>query len=115
MGQQSVIQLQVQLDDQKIPESIHWLAADGGAPVPAEAKAMLLSLWDVKEQAAMRIDLWTRKMRVDEMNDFFFQTLMTLADTYERATHQKALADEIRNFSTGLQKKMLESMQQKNS
>jgi len=43
---------------------------------------------------------------VDEMDTFFFKTMMTMADTYERATNQKALAEEIREFSKSLKKKM---------
>ena len=43
---------------------------------------------------------------VDEMNDFFFQTFMTMADTYERATNQPEIAKEIRTFSASLKEKM---------
>jgi gliding motility-associated protein GldC len=70
----------------------------------------MLSIWDLNENAALRIDLWTKKMMVDEMNDFFFQTLMTMADTYQRATNQKDLADEIRTFSSSFKIKMEEEM-----
>jgi hypothetical protein len=49
-------------------------------------------------------------MMVDEMNDFFFQTMMTMADTYERATNQKELADEVRSFSKSFKQKMDEEM-----
>jgi hypothetical protein len=49
-------------------------------------------------------------MMVDEMNDFFFQTLMTMADTYQRATNQPELAEEIRNFSKSFKTKMEEEM-----
>ena len=106
----STIQLNVTLDENKVPEKIHWQAAEGGVPNPAEAKAFMLSIWDLNENAALRIDLWTNKMMVDEMNDFFFQTLMTMADTYQRATNQKELADEIRNFTKSFKVKMEEEM-----
>lgn len=106
----STIQLNVTLDENKVPERIHWQAAEGGMPNPAEAKAFMLSIWDLNENAALRIDLWTNKMMVDEMNDFFFQTLMTMADTYQRATNQKELADEIRTFTKSFKVKMEEEM-----
>ncbi|HAD33665.1 MAG TPA: gliding motility protein GldC [Chitinophagaceae bacterium] len=106
----STIHLDVVLDSHKIPETIHWRAAEGGVLNPAEAKAFMLSIWDLKENAALRIDLWTKKMMVDEMNDFFFQTMMTMADTYERATNQKELADEVRSFSKSFKQKMDEEM-----
>ncbi len=61
---------------------------------------MMLAFWDGKEKSALRIDLWTKEMMMDEMGDFFYQTLMTMADTYDRATHQKELVDEIKKFAT---------------
>lgn len=110
MAQSSTIQLQVGLDENKVPETIHWQAAEGGVHKPTEAKAFMLSIWDLNESAALRIDLWTKKMMVDEMNDFFFQTFMTMADTYQRATNQAELADEIRTFSKAFKTKMEENM-----
>lgn len=110
MSQSSTIQLQVGLDENKVPETIHWQAAEGGVYKPTEAKAFMLSIWDLNESAALRIDLWTKKMMVDEMNDFFFQTFMTMADTYQRATNQTELADEIRTFSKSFKTKMEENM-----
>lgn len=109
----STIQLDVQLDENKVPEKIFWQAAEGGVVNPTEAKAFMLSIWDMNESACLRIDLWTKKMMVDEMNDFFFQTLMTMADTYERATNEKEIADEMRVFGKGMKKKMEESKSNK--
>ena len=64
-----------------------------------KAKAFLLSLWDGADKTALRIDLWTKDMMVDEMEDFFYQTLMTMADTYQRATRHDDLAVEMKNFA----------------
>ena len=47
----------------------------------------------------MRIDLWTQDMTVEDMNDFFFQTLLTLADTYKSATGDGTLGGEIKLFA----------------
>ena len=98
---QSTIQLQVSLDDKKIPEDIRWSASDQGGTT-RQAKAFLLSLWDGQEKTALRIDLWTKNMMVDEMDDFFYQTFITLADTYQRATQHTELAGEIRTFAQNL-------------
>jgi hypothetical protein len=38
-------------------------------------------------------------MMVDEMADFYYQTLITMADSYERATHQKELVDDMKKFA----------------
>src|SRR6185312_2178764 len=99
---QSSIQIQVSLDDQKIPEAISWNASDSAAGNTRKAKAFLLSLWDGEEKTALRIDLWTKDMMVDEMEDFFYQTLVTLADTYQRATQYDDLAGDIKVFARDL-------------
>ena len=40
----STIQLNVTLDENKTPETIHWQAAEGGVLNPTEAKAFMLSI-----------------------------------------------------------------------
>jgi len=40
-------------------------------------------------------------MMVDEMADFFYQTLMTMADTYGRATQYHEQAEEMKKFAIG--------------
>ena len=42
---QSEITLQIELDENKIPETLKWTAEDGGVE-QAETKALLLSIWD---------------------------------------------------------------------
>ena len=79
--QTSKIQLEVELDDNRVPEKLSWTAQDGGI-TNQEAKAMLLSVWDNKAQEALRIDLWTKDMPVDEMKVFFHQTLTAMSDTF---------------------------------
>lgn len=89
-----------------------WSATGSNADEAKPAKGMLLSLWDGTEKTALRIDLWTKKMMVDEMNDFFFQTLMTMADTYTRATRNEELSNEMkafaRDFKTKADQKLME-------
>ena len=62
----STISVDVFLDEQKIPEKMSWSATQSTMDEPQEAKAMMLSFWDGKEKAAMRIDLWTKDMMMDE-------------------------------------------------
>ena len=38
-------------------------------------------------------------MMVDEMADFFFQTMMTMADTYGRATKYNEQVEEMKKFA----------------
>jgi len=94
----STINIEVGLDDKNIPEQIHWEATDA-EPGKHESAAMLLALWNPKEKTSMRIDLWTKDMTVPEMNIFFFQTLLGLTDTFERATQNKIGANDLRQFA----------------
>jgi gliding motility-associated protein GldC len=105
MHNQSTITLQVTLDDNKLPSDIKWQATASEAEDMQQAKAFMLSLWDPKERGALRIDLWTKDMMVDEMNDFFFQTLMTMADTFTRATQNAELSNELKTFAKEFYKK----------
>lgn len=93
----STIKINVTVDENKVPDDIRWTAADGGIK-DQEAKAMLLSIWDSKVQETLRIDLWTKEMPVDEMKVFFHQTLVAMADTFERATDDKKMSDTMRDF-----------------
>src|SRR5271154_6597800 len=96
---ESSIHIQVGLDNDKVAEDITWSAPDPAPENTRKAKAFLLSLWDGGDKTALRIDLWTKDMMVDEMEDFFYQTLVTMADTYERATRHDDLAAEMKNFA----------------
>lgn len=55
--------------------------------------------WDGADKAALRIDLWTQQMMVDEMADFYYQTLMTMADTYGRATQYADQVEQMKSFA----------------
>jgi gliding motility-associated protein GldC len=92
-------------DDKRVPNSINWSATDTGAENVQNAKAMMISFWDAAEKAALRIDLWTKDMMVDEMADFFYQTLMTMADTYGRATKYQEDVEEMKSFAKAFYEK----------
>ncbi|HRH59095.1 MAG TPA: gliding motility protein GldC [Chitinophagaceae bacterium] len=95
----SKIIIDVHLDKDKVPEKILWQASASTADEQQKAKGMLLSFWDGADKSALRIDLWTKDMMVDEMADFFYQTMMTMADTYNRATQQPEIADDMKKFA----------------
>ena len=95
----STITIEVQTDENRVPAAISWSATDTSADNKQQAKAMMLSFWDSAEKAALRIDLWTKDMMVDEMADFFYQTMMTMADTYGRATKYADQVEEMKKFA----------------
>jgi gliding motility-associated protein GldC len=101
---QETIRFDIELDDNHVPEKIQWTASDQKRS--SEVKAMILSVWDKQEQNTMRIDLWNKEMHVDEMKQFVHQTILTLADSFERATNEKAMADTMRDFCDYYAEKM---------
>tara|TARA_A100000171_G_C2139185_1_gene153197 strand:- start:488 stop:823 length:336 start_codon:yes stop_codon:yes gene_type:complete len=94
----SEIKIQVALDENKVPEKLHWTAPDGGINNEA-SKAVLLSVWDHKAKEALRIDLWTKDMPLDEMQIFFHQTLVAMTDTFKRATGDEKMAATMKDFT----------------
>ncbi|MEX1001956.1 MAG: gliding motility protein GldC [Crocinitomicaceae bacterium] len=93
----SLIQIEVETNENNVPEKISWSAESGGVE-QAAAKAMILALWDEKDKNTMRIDLWNQEMTVDEMKQFFHQTLLTMADSFERATGEKNITEDLRDY-----------------
>ncbi len=93
----SDIKFTIGLDENRVPETINWSAQDGG--IAAEpAKAILLSIWDSNAKETLRIDLWTKDMPVDEMKQFFHQTLTAMSDTFRRATGDEKMSDTMKDF-----------------
>ena len=105
MSNKSRIVIDVTTDENQVPVSMEWTAEDGGI-INQPASAMTLSMWNAKEFAAMRMDLWTKEMSVEEMRSFVIQTIMTLADTYERSTSDKNHANALRGFTEELAKRI---------
>jgi gliding motility-associated protein GldC len=101
----STITIDVVTDENRVPDSISWSATDTSVEQAQKARAMMISFWDGAEKAALRIDLWTKEMMVDEMADFFYQTMMTMADTYGRATQYKEDVTEIKEFAKNFYEK----------
>ena len=110
----STIKIEVATDENKIPDAITWSASDSSAENGQKAKAMMISFWDGAEKAALRIDLWTKDMMVDEMADFYYQVFMTMADTFHRATQQPELTDEMKAYAAGFIKKFRSLQLQQN-
>src|SRR4051812_7004706 len=112
--QKSTITIDVILDKDKVPEQINWKAENSTADEAQRAKAMMISFWDGADKSALRIDLWTKDMMVDEMADFFYQTITTMGDTYARATQNSELAQDMKNFAKDFYTKFRESQLQSN-
>ncbi len=104
-NKESEVIIRVSLDEQGIPEKIFWRAPGSGVPEPKECKSFILSLWDKEEASAMRLDLWTKDLRIDEMDKFYFQTLYTMSENYLRATNNEKGAEDLKQFALAFAKK----------
>ena len=93
----SKIEFNVGLDENKVPEQMHWSAQDGGIS-EEETKALMISVWDSANKDTLRMDLWTKDMPMDEMKQFYHQTLLSMADSFERATSDTKMSATMRDF-----------------
>ena len=98
----SEIKFTISLDENQVPEKIHWEAEGSEKEGENLSKAIMLALWDQDENNTLRIDLWTKDMMVDEMKKFSCQNIITLADSFERATGDTKMANEIREFGKNM-------------
>ena len=99
----SNINIQVGLDENHVPLKMKWHADDSNEG--GNVKAMMLTMWDEKDDNTVRIDLWNKEMNVFDMQRFFHQSILTMADTYARATGQEDIAKEIRTFANDFAEK----------
>jgi gliding motility-associated protein GldC len=101
----SEIKFTVELDENKVPEKLSWDAKDGGIS-NEETKAFLISVWDDKKKETLKMDLWTKDMPLDEMKQFFHQTLLSMSDTFYKATNDEKMTATMRDFCDYFAKKL---------
>ena len=101
----SEIKINIGLNENNVPVRMLWNATDGDVK-NAEAKAMMLSIWDPKQNNTLKIDLWTAEMSIEEMKQFFHQTLLTMADTFEKATGETLITEDLRDYCYHFAEKM---------
>ena len=89
--------IDVELDENKVPEQISWSAKDGGIS-NFQSKAILLSFWDSENQETLKMDLWVKDMPLDQMKLFFHQTFVSMSDTFYKATNDEKMTQKIRDF-----------------
>jgi len=100
------IKLTIDLDDNNVPERILWESTDSENKEALPVKSIMLALWDQNYNNALRIDLWTKDMPVDEMKTFFYQTLMTMGDSFLRATGEENIVEDLRDYCAHFADKM---------
>lgn len=90
--------IDVLMDENLIPEDLQWNSSQGKGQ-SEKASAALIYLWNAQKNETFSLDLWTKKMSIEEMNMMIFQSFMTMANTYERATSEDQLANAMRDFA----------------
>ncbi|MCO5247966.1 MAG: gliding motility protein GldC [Chitinophagales bacterium] len=98
MKRVSEIVIKVSLDKDQMPEKIEWATSDNPQDGVQESKTMMLGLWDPKEKSTLSMDLWTKDMPIDEMHTHFFQRILSLADSYQRATGNPFVAAATKKY-----------------
>ena len=93
----SEIKINVGLDENRVPEKIYWSADDGNIQ-DMEAQAILLSVWDSENKDTFSVNLWTKEMPVNEMKQFFHQTLLAMKNSYLTATSDEKMAATMQDF-----------------
>jgi len=105
IARKSTINIEVGLNANNLPLEMVWSASDGAA-AKQKASAFFLSLWNPEENNTMKIDLWAKDMSVEEMKQFFHQTLLTMADTFEKATGETKITEDLRDYCYHFAEKM---------
>lgn len=101
----SEIKINVGVNENNVPMRILWNATDGNVE-NAESKGMFLSMWDPNQKNTLKIDLWTDDLSIEEMKQFFHQTLVTMADTFEKATGETKITEDLRDYCYHFAEKM---------
>ncbi|MBT8196648.1 MAG: gliding motility protein GldC [Bacteroidia bacterium] len=95
----SEIKFDVTLDDKNRPIDMKWSAEGSGVEGNKPCNAFIISVWDHLNDTSMRLDLWTDKMTVEEMHQFYYETFVTMADTFALATNNEEMAEDIRDYA----------------
>ncbi len=97
----SMIAFEIDLDQNNLPEKIIWKASDSDNKENI-TKAIAISLWDPDQNNTLKIDLWTKEMRIDEMDKFLVDTLGGLAQSMLTATGDSYISKSINDLCENL-------------
>lgn len=96
-----MIAFEIDLDQNNLPEKIIWKASDSDNKENI-TKAIAISLWDPDQNNTLKIDLWTKEMRIDEMDKFLVDTLGGLAQSMLTATGDSYISKSINDLCENL-------------
>ena len=94
----SEIKFLVSLDKDNMPNKIEWNAEDSSNDKLSEAKSISLSLWDHDKMNTLRIDLWTKDMKTDDMKKFYIDCIGGLGQSILNSTGDEFMSKETNNL-----------------
>ncbi len=110
----SEIRFKIGLDEKNIPCDLKWQASDSEYKELVDCKSIMISIWDPAQSAALGIELWTNAMTTDEMHSHYFQTLINITESYQRATGNPFAIKDVEEFGKALARKTAEWEESKN-
>ena len=91
------LKFEIELDENHLPLDIQMEASNGAASED-NIKALMISAWEANKKETLRIDLWTKDMPVNEMFIMYYQTMIGMANSLEKATGNEKLAGALRDY-----------------
>ncbi|MBL0308409.1 MAG: gliding motility protein GldC [Bacteroidetes bacterium] len=104
----SEIRFKIGLNEQNVPLDIKWMATDSKNHELRDCKSIMISIWDMVQNQTLKIDLWTNDMNTDEMHSHYFQTLLSMTESYSKATGNPYAVEEMKKFAQQLAKQTAE-------
>lgn len=104
----SVINFEIELDKDRIPEKIFWEASENPNEGISETKAISIGVWDQYHKGLLGINLWTKDMPVDEMNHFAVDMLGNLAQMIKDSTQDPVIIELLENTGKQMTKHLVE-------
>jgi gliding motility-associated protein GldC len=101
----SEVRFKIGLDENNVPLDIKWEATDSANSELRDCKSIMISIWDMVQKQTMKIDLWTNDMTTEEMHSHYFQTLLSMTESYAKATGNPYAVAEMKKFAEQLAKK----------
>ena len=98
MERKAQINIEVQLNEEQIPQNIIWQTNDHGVATGREVKAVLISLFDKESRDTFKLDLWTNEMQIQEMDQCMYHSLSAMAEIYKKATGNEMLYRDFSDF-----------------
>ena len=90
------IKFEINLDENHLPVDIKMGA--GNSQVEEILKAIMISAWEPNKKETLRIDLWTKDMPVNEMYIMYYQSMISMANTLEKATGHSKLSNALKDY-----------------